>query len=125
VVATREILIELFDMVDEQLSRRGVGVGDVMPDRQAARELLRSVPSSDVAVALKTQMRKNGQRAARWSTNDVHDTDALALAVPYCAVVVTAKHAADALRRAALPGRYGTALLTDLDALPERLNDGE
>ena len=66
------------------------------------------MPSSDVAVDLKTQMHRDGQRAALWSANDVYDVDALALAIPYRDVVVTEKHAADALRRAGEPDRYGT-----------------
>ena len=121
VVAARETVIELFDMLDEALGRRGLTVTDVMPDRTTSRTLVRAMPSSDVAVALKTQMHRNGQRAARWSANDVHDMDALALAVPYCDIVVTEKHAADALRRERAPERYGTVLLTDLPALEHAL----
>jgi hypothetical protein len=121
VVAARETVIELFDMLGEALRRRDLMTGDTMPDRQAARDLIRSMPTSDVAVALKTQMHRNGQRAARWSANDVFDTDALALAIPYCDVVVTEKHAAHALRLEGMPARYGTELLTDLPSLASRL----
>ena len=117
VVAAREAVIELFDMLDDDLGRRGAGVADVMSDRQAARDVVRAMPSSDVAVALKTQMHRNGQRAARWSANDVYDMDALALAVPYCDVVVTEKHAASALVLEGMPARYGTVLLTGLPGL--------
>lgn len=117
VVAARETVIELLDMLDDALVRRGLTTADLMPDRAASRALLRAMPSSDVAVALKEQMHRNGQRAAGWSANDVYDMDALALAIPYCDVVVTENHAADALRREDAPGRYSTVLLTDLLAL--------
>lgn len=116
-VAAREAVIELFDFLDEETARRGLGVADVMTDRQAARDLVRSMPSSDVAVALKTQMHRNGQRAALWSPNDVYDMDALALAVPYCDVVVTEKHACSALVLEGLPERYSTTVLPALSGL--------
>lgn len=123
VVAAREAVIELYDMLQEALARRGAVFGDVMGDRQAARDLVRSMPSSDIAVALKTQMHRNGQRAGGWSATDVYDMDALALAVPYCDVVVTENHAADALRRERMSERYGTVLLTDLSELARYLDD--
>jgi hypothetical protein len=122
VVAAREAVIELFDMLGAALRLRGLRVHDAMADRDATRSLVRSMPSSDVAVDLKTQMHRNAQRAARWSANDVFDMDALALAVPYCDVVVTEKHAADALGRAGAPDRYGTTVLTSLAPLPESLH---
>ncbi len=121
VVAMRETVIELFHMLEEAVGRRGLGTADLMSDRATARALIRSMPSSDIAVDLKTQMHRNGQRAALWSANDVYDMDALALAIPYCDVVVTEKHAADALRRAGAPDRYGTVLLTDLPSLARAL----
>jgi hypothetical protein len=123
VVAARESVIELFHLLDEELRLRGLNAGDVMADRQAAWDLVRSMPTSDVAVALKTQMHRNGQRAALWSVNDVYDMDALALAVPYCDVVVTEKHACSALILEGLPGRYGTTVLTDLAAFHRYLAD--
>jgi hypothetical protein len=116
-VAAREAVIELGNMLSEDLAGRGLRVADAMPDRQAARDLIRSMPTSDVAVALKAQMHRNAQRAARWSANDVYDMDALALAVPYCDVVVTEKHAASALALEGMPERYGTTVLRSLPAL--------
>jgi hypothetical protein len=120
-VAAREAVIELSDMLTDDLTGRGLRVVDAMPDRQAARDLIRSMPTSDVAVALKTQMHRNGQRAALWSTNDVYDMDALALAVPYCDAVVTEKHAASALALEGMPDRYRTAVLRELAALADWL----
>lgn len=122
-VAARETVIELFDMLDEAVSRRGLTMADAMPDRATARAFVRAMPTSDVAVALKAQMHRNGQRAARWSANDVFDMDALALAVPYCDIVVTEKHAADALGREHAAARYSTVVLNNLDSLEGALAD--
>ena len=50
-----------------------------------------------VAVDLKFAVHRNNQRG--WAQNDIYDTDAMSIAVPYCAVVVVDKAVADALRR--------------------------
>jgi hypothetical protein len=50
---------------------------------------VRSMPSTDVAIVLKAAWHRNGQRI--WTVNEVYDIDALALATPYCDVVVTEK----------------------------------
>ncbi len=122
VVGARELLIELPDMLDEALEDRELTLAGVIGDRERARTFLRSMPTTDVSIDLKTEMHRNGQRAARWSANDVFDMDALSLAVPYCDVVVTENHSHDALTRSGSAAtRYKTEVFRDLRSLEARL----
>lgn len=79
------------------------------------------MPSSEVAIELKTALHRDASRAARWLPNDVNDIDQLAMAVPYCDIVVTEKAAVDALVKARLDRRCGTTLLRALNDLPGHL----
>ena len=53
--------------------------------------------------------------------NDVYDTDAMSIAVPYSAVVVAYKAVADALRRVRAEERHGTVVTGKLEELAEML----
>jgi hypothetical protein len=79
------------------------------------------MPSSEVAVELKTALHRDAARAVGWLPNDVTDIDQLAMAVPYCDVVVTEKAGADSLKKAHLDERCGTTLLRSLNDLPTYL----
>ena len=72
-----------------------------------------------VAFDLKLGVHRNNQRG--WAKNDVYDTDAMSIAVPYYAVVVTDKAAADALSRARAGERQGTFITAKLAELAEVL----
>ncbi len=82
--------------------------------------VLRDMPSIAVQAAVRRQTLKNGSRP--WAVNDQRDLDHLSIAVPYCDVVVTDKHAVDAMKRAKLDVRLDTILLSDLAGLEETLN---
>jgi len=73
------------------------------------------MPSVQVAVDLKLAVHRNNQRG--WAQNNVYDTDAMSIAVPYCSVVVADKAAADALRRAKADQRRGTLVTAKLEEL--------
>lgn len=90
-------------------------------DRDGARAFVRQMPSSEVAIELKRVLHRDAGRAANWKPNDVNDIDQMAMAVPYCNVVVTEKAAADALKRARLDERCGTTLLRNLNDLAGHL----
>ena len=77
------------------------------------------MPSTDVSIALKTAWHRNGQRV--WNLNDIYDIDALALATPYCDIVVTEKACHHILKTAKMEERMNTALLQNLADLPEVL----
>jgi hypothetical protein len=118
VVAAREMVIELGGMLDEQLSTRGLSYADaVRGDRQVARDLARCMPGVKVAVEIKTQYHRDPGR--QWAVNDIHDIDAMALAVPYCDIVFTDA----AVRRALLTGRIGERMGTALPRRPDELAD--
>ena len=53
----------------------------------------------------------------------LHDIDALAIAVPYCPVVMADRDAAALLRRGGADERHGTTVISALDSLPELLVD--
>jgi hypothetical protein len=73
------------------------------------------MPSGDVSETLITAAHRNPQK--QWTANDIFDIDALSVAVPYCQVVVTERHAGRTLPVAGLPARLGTDVLATLDDL--------
>ena len=66
------------------------------------------MPSSRVAISLKTRYHRDGRH--QWTTNDIHDIDALAVAVPYCDAVFTDKAARNALAASRELRPFGTFL---------------
>jgi hypothetical protein len=77
------------------------------------------LPSVRVAIDLKLAVHRNNQRG--WEQNDVYDTDAMSIAVPYCAVVVADKAVVDALRRVKAGEHHGTLITGKLEELAEAL----
>lgn len=120
-VSTRELLIEFQDILPRALNQRGLVLTDAMHDPESGRRLVRSMPSTDVSIALKAAWHRNGQR--EWALNDIYDIDALALATPYCDVVVTEKACHHILKTAQMDERMNTSLLHRLTDLPEVLEN--
>jgi hypothetical protein len=118
-VSARELIIEFQDILPRSLLARGLVLTDLMQDPESGRRLVRSMPSTDVSIALKTAWHRNGQRV--WNLNDIYDIDALALATPYCDIVVTEKACHHILKTAKMEERMNTALLQNLVDLPEVL----
>jgi len=121
VVSARELLIEFQDMASTALEERGVGFEDILSSPEAAVAFMCSMPSTDVSMALKAAWHRN--RDKPWSANDIYDIDAMALAVPYCDVVVTEKACHHALRSAGMEARMTTVLLRDLHSLAVTLEN--
>lgn len=119
VVAARELTIEFRDMFPRALKERGLMQADVLQDIQSARAFVRGMPSTEVAIELKTAWHRN--RDKHWTMNDIQDIDAMSLAVPYCDIVVTEKACHHALGAARLGKRMHTALLRNLEDLPSSL----
>lgn len=118
VVATRYVIVELFDALHEALDARGTTIQDVFGEnRDELRTFVDSMPSGDVHVSLQVAAHRNPQSS--WTPNDYFDIDALALAVPYCDVVATDRRRAHDLAWAACPSRLDTAVV----ATPEELID--
>ncbi len=119
-VSVRELIIEFQNILPPALKDRGLALTDVASDKESARRLVRSMPSTEVSIAIKTAWHRN--RDKQWSANDVYDIDALALAVPYCDIVVTEKACRHVLQASHLGERMHTALLRSLDELPSAID---
>lgn len=118
VVAARYVLVELADMLNEGLAARQATLDDLLGhDRHPGRSLVDAMPSGDVHVSLLVAAHRNPQ--STWTSNDFFDIDALALAVPYCDVVVTERRRANDLNHSGCAQRLGTTVLTS----PEELLD--
>ena len=118
-VAARELLIEFQNMLPRALGIRALTLERVGPNPQAAMAFVRSMPSTEVSIEIKTAWHRN--RDKQWTPNDIHDIDALSLAVPYCDIVVTEKGCHHLLHAARLDQRMQTTILRRLDQLPNAI----
>lgn len=119
VVAAREVLIEINEALCRGFSERGASLEDVFSEVEQTRHALDSMPSFDVAVTLKTAHHRDPTH--RWTTNDIHDIDALGSTLPYCDIVVTDKAMASHVRQAGLSERLATVVLSRLSDLDQYL----
>jgi hypothetical protein len=112
-----ELLVRVFQEYGLSIRRLTGGFEEDNPEqrRQFISGFFDLLPSVQVAVDLKLAVHRNNQRG--WAQNDLYDTDAMSIAVPYCAVVVADKAAADALRRAKADQRHGTLITGKLEEL--------
>jgi hypothetical protein len=115
VVAARYLALEIEGPLNEESTRRGLDFPALFPDPDAARQFTDSMPSADVWITLLTAGHRNPE--APWTVNDVHDADALSVAVPYCDFVATERHATHLLHAAGLPSRVDTTVVATLDEL--------
>lgn len=119
VVAARELWYELLDIVEAALCRRGLAWGDVLGDRESLRRFMGAMPSTEVAVVLKTTRHRDA--TLRWSANDINDIDALCLAVAYCDLVVTENFAHHVLTTSRVAERMNTVVMRTLSDLLPRI----
>ena len=119
VVAAREVLIEINEMLHRGLSERSATLDDVLGPPERTREILDSLPSFDVAVTLKTAYHRDPNH--RWTINDIHDIDALGSTLPYCDVVITDRAVAAHAIATGLTKRLGTVVLGRLADLPAHI----
>ena len=117
VITAREVLVEVGDIFAEGFAARGPGAIDHFfagkPDD--LRSSYRAMPSLDVSVTLKTSLHRDPNH--RWTNNDIYDIRALALAIPYCDVVVTDRSMWSHVTRHKLPERYDTVVIPRLAEL--------
>ena len=117
VVAARETLIELFELINKGLARRGLSPSDSVAER--IRDAIYSMPSMRVSIELKTMFHRNPQ--IRWISNTIFDIDAMSIAVPYCDIVVTDKEAHQTLEQTKLTKHMDTEVLCRPSELANRL----
>jgi hypothetical protein len=110
VVRTREIRIEVEEMLARGLIARGADPETVLAKFGPDLDAFDSMPSFDVSVSLKTAYHRNPEH--RWKPNHIQDIDALAETVPYCDIVVTDKEAAAHLVQTGVAERLNTTVLS-------------
>lgn len=72
-------------------------------------------------VAVVEALAKANHKAAAdrpWKPNDIHDIDALSVAIPYCDIVVTERHFYTQVSKTTLAERFNTVILRRLEDLP-------
>jgi hypothetical protein len=128
VVSAGELLVELNEMVSVRISQAGRTLQEVLPTAEVALAFTDGMPSTRVAISMKTHYFKNA--ANRWTTNDVSDIDALSVAVAYCDAVYSDKKAMHAVRSSPELGVFNTfvprkpqEMANWLDKLPEAKSD--
>lgn len=83
------------------------------------RALIEAMPSRWVEMKLRHQRQANPQKV--WEGNDLNDVTALAIAVPYCDMVVTERSWSAMLAAAKVPERFGTTVTPRLQDVADRL----
>jgi hypothetical protein len=106
VVSAGELLVELNEMVSVRLAESGRTLKEVLPTPEVAFAFTDGMPSTRVAISMKTHYFKNA--ANRWTTNDVSDIDALSVAVAYCDAVYSDKKAMHAVKSSHELGVFNT-----------------
>jgi hypothetical protein len=99
VVSASELTNEWIDQVTRSMLARGTDIGQVVRRDQAQmRAFADGMPSSRVAISLKTRYHRDGRH--QWTPNDIHDIDALAIAMPTATPSLpTRRHATRSMRR--------------------------
>jgi hypothetical protein len=97
IVAAQELQVPLESLVEAK---------NVFP-------LLEHMPSRWVEMKLRHLRQSNPQK--RWHVHDLNDVTALAIAIPYCDVVVTEKSWSAMLNDAKVPTRYDTIVTRSLE----------
>jgi hypothetical protein len=119
VVSARELVHEMWNALEESLVARGIARVDAFADRERIRAFVRSMPSAEVVIEIKTARHRNPSLI--WDTNTIFDIDAMALSVPYCDAVVTERHAYSILHNAGFGERMDTSLMRRPDELVDWL----
>ena len=121
VVSARYLAFELVDGLEEAVGAHRLNLAELIGDIDTARRFVDSMPSGDAWISLLTAAHRNPQ--GRWEPNDIFDFDALSVAIPYCDVVVTDRHACGLANAARLPDRLDTTVIATLDQLVPVLRD--
>lgn len=104
---------DIIDPLITAAQELGVSLGDDIFDAGRMTSLIKHMPSRSVEMALRRQRQANPQKA--WHGNDFNDVTALAIAVPYCDVVVTERSWSAMLNDAKVPQRFGTLVTPRLE----------
>ena len=114
VMSTREVLIELNEPIARETASRNMTKIEITEllgggeNVSKARNFSDGMPSTRVAVSLKEHYHRNRQH--NWTSNDIHDIDALAVAMPYCDAVFADAAAWNALKNSRELAVFNTEL---------------
>ena len=98
------------------LTKIGMNILDFLDlGHEFITQFVHDIPTADVLVAFTKANLKNLNRT--WKKNDIHDMDTLAVAIPYCNVVVTEKHAYTQMFNAGMEQKYDTKLFRNVEDL--------
>lgn len=105
----------------EAASSMNVSLIEDVIDAGRMKELVEHMPSRWVEMKLRRVRQANPQK--RWHGNDLNDVTALAIAIPYCDVVVTERSWAAMVSDAKVPRRFDTLVTNSMDDVIESLLD--
>jgi hypothetical protein len=124
VVGANEVNNEIGRHLQNAADARGYSLSELIQVREDVEypgRLIDRAPSIVVATSLKYSYHRNGQRS--WTVNDIHDIDALAVAVPYCDVVFTDAEARDAVMRQHLHTKMHTQIPRTVTEMVQLLDE--
>jgi hypothetical protein len=117
-VGARTIYWEASYLLPEVLPPAGITLDEFFA---GGKEWLVSLCEQMPNVAVIEALAKANHKAAAdrtWRPNDIHDIDALSVAIPYCDIVVTERHCYTQVNRTPLATRFKTVILAKLEELP-------
>ncbi|SRR6266851_980773 len=120
-IAARTLYWQVGHILPEVLPQAEISINEFFANgKDWLTSFCEDMPTAAVVLALA----KANHRAAadrKWRRNDVHDIDALSVALPYCDVVVTEAHFCEQARKAQLTSRFNTVVMNELANLPETI----
>lgn len=120
IVQARYLTLEVINILNQALIDRDRNIDNVFTDRESGRAFTESMPSANIHVALVEAAHRNRDKS--WEPNDIFDVDGLSIAVPYCDMVVTERHACHVIRTARIPQGMQTEIVPRLSDLTVWLN---
>ena len=128
VLLARQLTHEHLDLLNEAMAEYRLQQADITGSISASRRtrqrlvgFVERVPSIRIAAEMKLELFRNTHR--QWTWNMVRDIDFLSETVPYCRVVVADRDATTLLKRTVADTRHGTAVISELQDLPDLIQD--
>lgn len=115
IVSARYLITDAEIALNEVLAEHKIRLADIASTPEVARSFTDSMPGGDAWISLVTAAHRNSQ--TKWTSNDIFDFDALAVAVPYCDAVVTDRHARHLLSAEGVSKRLEIEIFATLDEL--------
>lgn len=123
-IRRRAYIADLTYIIQDELTLSLSLVGKTLSDffelgRDKLVEFFKNVPSLDIEIELATETREHKDRITK--ANDSRDLAFLAVAIPYCDIVVTENFWVSLVKRKRLDSKYNTVIISNLDELRNHL----